>query len=161
MMAAIGFAMIDILNNDSHFHFTASPIFAAFVAFCFSMTVGVLWEFFEFGMDCFVNTDMQKDFIGHTISSVYTVVNPDGKNHAVVINSVRTTLEGIVDGEPVRFVYDGYLDLGIRDTMKDLIVNCIGAVFFSVLGVFYVKGRSRFAERFMPTMKIKSESTKT
>ena len=60
LMAAIGFAMIDLLNNSPRFHFNLAPIFVAFVAFCFSMTVGVVWEFFEFGMDQVMKTDMQK-----------------------------------------------------------------------------------------------------
>lgn len=153
MMAAIGFALIDILNNDTHFHFTASPVFVAFVAFCFSMTVGVVWEFFEFGMDYIFLTDMQKDFIYNSISSVHTVVNPSGANTNVLIENVQTTITGTVNGEAVQFDFNGYLDIGIKDTMKDLLVNCLGAVVFSVLGIFYIKGRGRFAENFMPTLK--------
>lgn len=76
LMAAIGFAMIDILNNSPKFHFSLSPVFVAFVAFCFSTTVGVLWEFFEFSMDTFTLSDMQKDRIISDISSV--ALNPDG-----------------------------------------------------------------------------------
>ena len=132
MMAAIGFALIDILNNDPHFHFTASPFFVAFVAFCFSMTVGVVWEFFEFSMDYFFHTDMQKDFIYNTIASVNTAVNPSGVNSAVIIDDVHTTLSGSVNSETVQFVYNGYLDIGIKDTMKDLMVNCLGAIIFSI-----------------------------
>lgn len=157
MMAAIGFALIDILNNDPHFHFTASPIFIAFVAFCFSMTVGVVWEFFEFGMDYFFKTDMQKDFIYTTISSVNTVVNPSGANSAVIIENVKSSISGTVNGMPIEFNYDGYLDIGIKDTMKDLLVNCLGAIVFSVLGIFYIKGRSKFAENFMPKLKKKKK----
>lgn len=78
LMAAIGFALIDLLNNSPKFHITLSPTFVAVVAFCFSMTIGVLWEFFEFSMDMIFHTDMQKDFI---VSSIYTVTfNPDGLN---------------------------------------------------------------------------------
>ena len=49
----------------------------------------------------------------------------------------------------------GYLDVGIRDTMEDLIVNFIGAVFFSIIGWFYIKNRDecKFAENFMPIKK--------
>lgn len=160
MMAAIGFALIDILNNDPHFHFTASPLFVAFVAFCFSMTVGVVWEFFEFSMDYFFHTDMQKDFIYGTIASVNTAVNPGGENSAVVIENVRTTLDGVVNGEAVQFKYNGYIDIGIKDTMKDLMVNCLGAVIFSILGVFYIKGRGKLAEKFMPTLKTEEDLAK-
>lgn len=160
MMAAIGFALIDILNNDPHFHFTASPLFVAFVAFCFSMTVGIVWEFFEFSMDYFFMTDMQKDFIYNAISSVHTSVNPTGANSAVLIEDVKTTIEGTVDGVPQTFTIDGYLDIGIKDTIKDLLVNCLGAIVFSVLGLFYIKGRSRVAEKFMPKLKTEEEKRK-
>ena len=60
LCAAIGFSLIDILNNSEKFHINLSPVFVALVAFCFSMTIGVLWEFFEFGADQILSTDMQK-----------------------------------------------------------------------------------------------------
>ncbi|MCD8018939.1 MAG: hypothetical protein LUF92_04950 [Clostridiales bacterium] len=78
LMAAIGFALIDIFNRSEKFSIKMSPYFVAFVAFCFSMTVGVLWEFFEFGMDWFFGTDMQKDWIVSAIHSVK--LNPNGEN---------------------------------------------------------------------------------
>ncbi len=153
MMAAIGFALIDILNNNPKFHFTASPIFVAFVAFCFSMTVGVVWEFFEFSADTLFNTDMQKDFIYQTISTVHEPINASGENSPVVVKDIQTVITGTVDGEYVEYVIDGYLDIGIKDTMKDLMVNCIGAIVFSIIGVFYIKGRGDFASKFMPKLK--------
>lgn len=157
MMAAIGFAMIDVLNNNPKFHFTASPAFVAFVAFCFSMTVGVLWEFFEFGMETLFHIDMQRDFIYNTIATTHTVINPSGENTAVVVENVKSTISGTVGGAAQTFQYDGYLDIGIKDTMKDLMVNCLGAIVFSILGVFYIKGRSKFAEKLMPTLKTSQD----
>ena len=59
LMAAIGFALVDILNRSERFSFRLSPAFVAIVAFCFSMTIGVVWEFFEFGMDQIFRLDMQ------------------------------------------------------------------------------------------------------
>lgn len=53
LMAAIGFALVDILNRSKKFSIQLSPVFLAIVAFCFSMTIGVIWEFFEYGMDQF------------------------------------------------------------------------------------------------------------
>ncbi|MBE6688995.1 MAG: hypothetical protein E7588_06940 [Ruminococcaceae bacterium] len=155
LMAAIGFAMIDILNNSPRFHFNLSPVFVAFVAFCFSMTVGVAWEFFEFGMDCFTAGDMQKDRIIDTVSSV--LLNPDGVNAPVILNDVTSTV--IHYGENRTYTVNGYLDIGIADTMKDLIVNCIGAVVFSAIGYFYIIGRNKgiFASKFIPRMKTAEE----
>ena len=57
LMAAIGFALIDLFNRSEKFSIKMSPYFVAFFAFCFSMTVGVLWEFFEFSMDQFFGLD--------------------------------------------------------------------------------------------------------
>lgn len=157
IMAAIGFAMIDILNQNPKLHFDMSPVFVAFVSFCFSMTIGVLWEFFEFGMDVIAFTDMQKDTLVTMISTVD--LNPDKVNIPVVVKDItKTVIEGTVNGTPRSIVIDGgYIDIGLKDTMFDLIVNCIGAVCFSSLGVLYILGRSRFAKSFIPRMKTPSE----
>lgn len=149
LMAAIGFAIIDILNNSPKFHINLSPIFVAMVAFCFSMTIGVLWEFFEFGADMLLGTDMQKDRIITEISSV--ALNPSGLNDVINIPNITATAL-LENGEVVYVIENGYLDVGIIDTMKDLIVNCIGAVVFSVIGYFYIIGRNKgvFASKFIP-----------
>ena len=149
LMAAIGFSLIDILNNSPKFHINLSPIFVAVVAFCISMTVGVMWEFFEFGMDMIVRTDMQKDRIVHDISSV--TFNPDGRNEVVRVNGIERAVLELSEGEDY-VIENGYLDIGIIDTMKDLIVNCIGAIVFSTIGYFYIIGRNKgvFAKKFIP-----------
>lgn len=149
LMAAIGFALVDIFNRSEKFTFKLSPLFLAVVAFCFSMTVGVLWEFFEFFMDTRFATDMQKDWIVHTINSV--MFQPDGLN--IVVHKPIESL--VVNGEDWIAKYGGYIDIGLIDTMKDLIVNFIGAVTFSVIGFFYAKkrGQGRFASAFIPRVR--------
>ncbi len=144
LMAAIGFALIDLFNRSEKFSIKMSPYFVAFVAFCFSMTVGVVWEFFEFSMDWFFHTDMQKDWILPTISSVK--LDPLGAN-----NPIQVTVESlVVNGEEWNF--GGYLDIGIVDTMKDLIVNFVGAVVFSIIGIIYLKqrGKGKLASSLIP-----------
>lgn len=133
LAAAVGFSMIDLLNRSKKYSFNLSPLFLALVAFCFSMTIGVLWEFFEFAMDQFFGMDMQKDTVLHSINSV--MLNPDGRNVPILIDGITDTA---VNGNSLGL--SGYLDIGLMDTMKDLIVNFIGAVVFSVFGYFYVKG---------------------
>ena len=146
LMAAIGIAMVDILNRSRKFKVRLSPAFVALVAFCFSMTVGVVWEFFEYGMDLFFHTDMQKDTWINTIYSVS--LNPEGRNVAqqVIVDSV------VVNGE----AWPGYLDIGLHDTMKDLLVNFVGAVIFSVIGALYIMGRGKgwFAKKLIPRLKV-------
>ncbi len=137
LMAAIGFALIDIFNRSERFSLKMSPYFVAFTAFCFSMTIGVLWEFFEFGADMLFNTDMQKDWIVDTVNSVK--FDPTREN--IVIHKPIESL--IVNGEDwlANPMLSGYLDIGLIDTMKDLIVNFIGAVVFSFVGIIYLKKR--------------------
>lgn len=161
LCAAIGFSMIDILNRKEVFHTKLSPIFVALVAFCFSMTVGVLWEFFEFGMDRVFKYDMQKDEILKTIATVE--LNPSGKNIAVVIDNIEKTIIQSRDNEGnlvLTEIDGGYLDIGISDTMKDLIVNFIGAIVFSILGLLYIKNKDeyKFAEQFIPVLKRREKT---
>lgn len=145
--AAIGFCLIDLLNRNEHIGISLSPLYLSLVAFCFSMTIGVLWEFIEFGMDYFFLQDMQKDTVIHTISSV--TLDPTMSNHTVIIRGIEDVA---VNGESLGL--GGYLDIGLYDTMKDLFVNFLGAVTFSVIGYFYTKsrGKSQFAKRFIPVV---------
>lgn len=151
LMAAIGFALVDILNRSKKVSFQLSPAFVSIVAFCFSMTIGVMWEFFEFGVDTFFALDMQKDTIIQHFNSV--ALDPTKSNIPVVISNIH---EVLVNGKDLGI--NGYLDIGLIDTMKDLIVNFIGAVVFSIIGFFYIKnrGNSKLASRFIPRLKNKN-----
>ncbi len=150
LCAAIGFSLLDILNRNERLTFSLSPVYLAVVAFCFSMTIGVLWEFFECTMDQLFLLDMQKDTIVHSIGSV--MLDPSGGNTPVAIDDITDVIVVTADGAQHALGLGGYLDIGILDTMKDLFVNFIGAVVFSFIGYFYVKNRGKgsFARRFIP-----------
>ena len=152
LSAATGFALIDILNRNSRIKFHLSPIYVALAAFCFSMTVGVLWEFFEFGMDRLFHLDMQKDTVVQSITSV--MLDPTNGNTPITIDGIHSVA---VNGNDLGF--DGYLDIGLYDTMEDLFVNFIGAVTFSVIGYFYIKhrGKGKLARAFIPTLSEQEE----
>ena len=155
LATAIGFALIDILNRNENIKFQLTPVYMAVVAFCFSMTVGTLWEFFEFFADKFFALDMQKDFIVNSIAS--TRLGPSMQNEVLQINDIVSTVVTTADGTVYAlsdYGINGYLDIGIIDTMKDLFVNFIGALVFSFIGFFYIKtrGKGRFAKRFIPTI---------
>ena len=157
LCAAIGFSLVDLLNRQERFSFALSPFYMAVVAFCFSMTIGVLWEFFECLMDQWLLFDMQKDTVVNTISTV--MLDPNGGTKAIAVKGITDTVLVLEDGSQVALGLGGYLDIGILDTMKDLFVNFIGAVVFSVIGFFYVKnrGKGRFARRFIPKVLRKEE----
>ena len=148
LCAAVGFALIDIFNRNEKFKFQLSPLYVAIVAFCFSMTIGVLWEFFEFGVDNFLGMDMQKDVIINEIRSV--TLDPTKTNTVVTIDGItEVSLNGTELG------LGGYLDIGLYDTMNDLFVNFIGAVIFSIIGFFYIKnrGKGKIARNFIPKLR--------
>ena len=149
LCAAIGFSLVDMFNRNDRFSLSLSPIFMAIVAFCFSMTIGVLWEFFECGMDQLLLLDMQKDAVIHEISSV--MLDPAGGNTPTAICGITDVIV-VAGGQEISLGLGGYLDVGLLDTMKDLFVNFVGAVVFSIVGYFYVKsrGRGKFASRFIP-----------
>lgn len=150
LAAAIGFALVDILNRSKRISFQLSPAYMAVVAFCFSMTIGVIWEFFEFGMDMIFGLDMQKDTIVNSIHSV--MLDSTNSNIPIGIEGIKDVT---VNGQSLGL--GGYLDIGLIDTMKDLLVNFIGAVVFSVIGFFYIKnrGKGRFAKGLIPRLKTK------
>lgn len=139
LCAAIGFSLIYILNRHSQ-NLNLSPLYLAIVAFCFSMTVGVVWEFIEFFFDQTFYLDMQKDFIIHTIGTV--TLDETHTQTPVRISHIVKTVIYSADGSTTT-IDGGYLDVGIIDTMKDLFVNFIGALVFSVIGYFYVKRQDK------------------
>ena len=135
------------IELPSTLEFELSPVYVSLVAFCFSMTIGVLWEFFEFGMDRLFLMDMQKDTIIHSITSV--MLDPTNMNIPVTIGDITSVA---VNGQELGF--GGYLDIGLYDTMEDLFVNFIGALVFSFIGYFYIKrrGEGKIAKAFIPTI---------
>lgn len=146
LCAALGFSLVDIMNSQHKLKFELAPLFMAIVAFCFSMTIGVMWEFFEFGMDQIFHLDMQKDTVVTAISS--TLLDPAGGNTSIYIDNIQDVT---VNGESLGL--GGYLDIGLLDTMYDLLVNFIGAAVFSVMGYFYVKRKDEksLIDGFVPT----------
>jgi hypothetical protein len=130
LCAAVGFSLVDLLNRSSK-RVSLSPVYVTLVAFCFSMTVGVLWEFVEFGFDTTLGLDMQKDTVVTSISTVS--LDPTHTGQRVRIDGIADTAITTASGKTTH-IRGGYLDIGLIDTMKDLLVNFVGAVAFSVIG---------------------------
>ena len=147
LATAVGFSLVDLLNKNSK-NINLSPFYLCLVAFCFSMTIGVLWEFFEYGCDKFLNVDMQKDTVIQKISSV--ALNPDGENKAVVVDDIGKTIIYDTNGDVLQVIDNGYLDIGLNDTIEDLFVNFIGAIVFSCFALKHNRSNS-FINRFVPT----------
>ena len=150
LCAAIGFSLLDILNRHNDVRFHLSPWYLAIMSFCFSMTVGVIWEFFECTMDQLFFLDMQKDAVVSAIGSI--MLDPTGGNTPIVLKNITDVIVVQADGTQTALGLGGYLDIGLLDTMEDLFVNFIGALTFSIIGYFYVRsrGKGKFAKRFIP-----------
>ena len=148
LCAGIGFSLVDLLNQNNK-NINLSPLYVAIVAFCFSMTIGILWEFYEYSADHLVRLDMQKDTIVQNISSVE--LNPNKENIPIKVDNIEKTQIYSSDGT-ITTIEGGYLDLGLTDTIKDLFVNFIGAVVFSTFGYLYIKNRDKytFVKNFIP-----------
>ena len=155
--AAIGFALVDMLNRSERISLRLSPLYLALAAFCFSMTVGVCWEFFEHTADQVLRVDMQKDTVLSSISSV--TLDPTNSNKAVIVKDISDVIVVHSDGTQESLGLGGYLDIGLYDTMKDLFVNLIGAVVFSIIGYIYVKQKDKgtIASRFIPIVQMDTE----
>ena len=105
-------------------------------------------------MDVLFLTDMQKDTVVDTIATV----GLDSHGCMTVLQNIESMA---VNGQELSI--NGYLDIGLHDTMADLFVNFIGAVVFSVLGYFYIrhrgKGRSgRLMNLLLPSVMEQEES---
>ena len=105
LLGYFGFLLIFTLNKDKNMHLKLSPFFIALFTFCFAMTMGILWEIFEFIIDGLFGANMQK---ARYLEELY----------------------GVFD---TRF--------GVLDTMKDLIVDAIGALFVAINSYFFCKKR--------------------
>ena len=120
MFAIVGLYLFEFLN-----HSQKNVILCAVFALCFSMAVSVLWEFVEFGSDRLLHTDMQDDTV---ITSLYSYMLDEGIGVAGKIENIETVL---VNGTPLPAA--GYIDIGLIDTMLDMLLESLGALFVCVV----------------------------
>lgn len=140
LCAAVGFSLVDLLNRSDNAKVQLSPGYLAITAFCFSMTIGILWEFIEFSADRLFLLDMQKDTIVNQISSVS--LDPTNSNISITVKGIKDVILVTDSGEQALGL-GGFLDIGLYDTMEDLFVNFVGAVVFSVVAFFECKSEKR------------------
>lgn len=118
-------------------------------AFCFSTTLGVAWECLEFSFDQIVRTDAQKDMHLTSISTI--TLQRDGGNKPVRLDQIEKEEIYLQNGEVIT-IDEGHLDVGIMDTMKDLLINTAGAVIFVALAI--ADKKHRLTKNFIPTKKL-------
>ena len=155
LAASVGFSLVYLLNQNID-SFKLSSIFVSIVAFCFSMTIGIFWEFFEYSMDKTFNLDMQKD----TYINKINTVTLDETNSNIVVSKKNIDYTIIYDKDNNKITsLNGYLDIGLIDTMEDLIVNFVGAFIYSVFGFLYINNqeKNKIAGKFIIQKKVSSQ----
>jgi hypothetical protein len=63
LLGILGFLLVYVLNESKSIELHMRPAFVALFAFMFAVSVGTVWEIFEFGMDQLVGTTMQKPML--------------------------------------------------------------------------------------------------
>ena len=117
MTGFFGLMVVTILNRDRHVSMNLSPLFVCLFAFCFSVTIGSLWEIYEFLGDGLFGLNMQK---------------------------FMTAQGELLVGHDA-----------LRDTMKDIIVDVLGALLASVIGMISIRRGTRW---YIPTLTNEKEN---
>ena len=138
MFAIVGLYLFDFLNRGQK-----SMLLCVTFALCFSMALGAAWEFVEFGSDQLLHSDMQDDTV---ITSLYSYMLDDGIGVAGSIPDIQSV---VIDGTPLPV--DGYIDIGLIDTMLDMLLETLGALAICVAALID-KGNHPLIEK-LPTNK--------
>lgn len=112
-LGALGFSVVSLLNKQEKLNVNLSPFFVALFSFCFAITMGVIWEIYEFSFDGLLHLNMQK----FALENGFNLVG-------------RAAL---------------------CDTMKDLIVDSIGALTTSILGYISLKYKKGWIDKLLIT----------
>lgn len=134
LFALVGFEIAQSITGNGK----SNLWFPALFGLCFSMAIALAWEFFEYGMDSFFNMDMQNDTVVHSIVS-YQLGTEMG-----VTGGFPEIHQVVIDGTPLAL--EGYLDIGLHDTMADSLVETLGAV-LAVICYGISKGKASLFQR--------------
>lgn len=133
MFAILGAYFFDLLTKAK-----ALPAARVIFALCFSMAIAVLWEFCEFGADIFLGMDMQDDTVVHGLTS-YLLGESLG-----VTGSISNIESVAVNG--ILLPVDGYIDVGLIDTILDMLLETLGAI-VACLALWLDKGKHSWIQK--------------
>ncbi|MBO5906951.1 MAG: DUF2238 domain-containing protein [Clostridia bacterium] len=143
IFAAVGYALMEIILNKND---TRSRLAMLLFAFAFSLAIAVLWEMFEWALTSITSGDMQEDGLVHSIHS-YLLSGSHSSTFDI------TMIEGTViiyDGGKEYYINGGYMDLGLFDTLLDMLVCLFGACAFLLLGLVERKAKKQILKPFVP-----------
>lgn len=148
IFAAFSFSLLEIFNKDTELKFRCSKFYVILTTMSITMFFGTLWEFAEYAADQLLGFDMQKDRLVDHFQS--TFLDETHMNVPIPVKDIESTVINLADGNKI--VLDGYLDIGIWDTMKDHFVAFTGAAIFCIFLVAYLKtkGNNKLAAALVP-----------
>ena len=119
LCGGVVFAILGCYLFERLSHGKANHISAVVFALCFSLAIAVLWEFVEYGADTFLGMDMQDDTVVYGITS-YLLGEERGMTGT--IDNIQSV---VIDGAALPI--EGYIDVGLHDTMRDMLLEAVGA----------------------------------
>ena len=148
LMGMVGYVALDVLNRNAAAGISmASRLLSALT---FALAAAVVWEFFEYAMDTFLNFDMQCDTVVHSIRSY--LVSPS----QMAVETIDNITEVTINGVPLDV--GGYLDLGHIDTMNDMLSNAAGGILYCVaIRLCGGNPKSWFVRTMVPTVLQRGE----
>ena len=114
-LGALGFSVVSLLNKQEKLNVNLSPFFVSLFSFCFAITMGAMWEIYEFSFDGLLHLNMQKFALENGVNLVGRAA--------------------------------------LADTMKDLIVDSIGALVTSIMGYVSLKYKKGWIDKLLITEK--------
>ncbi|MBQ3080451.1 MAG: hypothetical protein IJC48_10730 [Clostridia bacterium] len=141
--AALGYCLIDLMERGR----THSKTVKAMFAFCFSMMIAGVWELYEYIGDRLFALDLQNDTVINGISSYLLGAETGAIGKISEITSVT------VNGRALP--YNGYIDIGLIDTMNDMLTCMLGTLVFIVIAVKDKRGRFASITPALPGWKEK------
>lgn len=143
---AAGFMLGEVFfgKDNVNKHFFGKLAFAIF----FSTTVGVAWEFFEYLISETMGFDMLEDAI---VTDIQSYLLSQSHNVAIELNDITQTVI-TYDGGKEWVINGGYMDLGLYDTLNDLLIAAAGTVSIAIVSIISFYKFPKFNKMFIPEL---------
>lgn len=143
---AAGFMLAEVFfgKDNVNKHFFGKLAFAIF----FSTTVGVAWEFFEYLISETMGFDMLEDAM---VTDIQSYLLSQSHNVAIELNDITQTVI-TYDGGKEWVINGGYMDLGLYDTLNDLLIAAAGTVSIAIVSIISFYKFPKFNKMFIPEL---------
>ena len=144
---AAGFMLGEVFfgKDNVNKHFFGKLAFAIF----FSTTVGVAWEFFEYLISETMGFDMLEDAM---VTDIQSYLLSQSHNVAIELNDITQTVITYDGGKEEWVINGGYMDLGLYDTLNDLLIAAAGTVSIAIVSIISFYKFPKFNKMFIPEL---------